>query len=231
MAGSRTLYRAAGPVTLVGGGPVPPGALAAALALAPEVVAADGGACVPLPPEARLAAVIGDMDSIADPEALRAAGIAVHRLDEQETTDFEKCLYSVEAPLCIGVGFLGGRLDHELAALNALVRHPGRAVALVGEADVCFLCPPVLALDLPAGTRVSLFPLAPTVGRVSEGLVWSVAGLAMAPDGRVGTSNRALGGRVRVGFSTPSVIAILPEAFLGQVVAALAVSSPESRRW
>ena len=39
----------AGPVTLVGGGPVPPGALAAALALAPEVVAADGGGDVPLP--------------------------------------------------------------------------------------------------------------------------------------------------------------------------------------
>ena len=231
MAVPRALYTAAGPVTLVGGGPVPPGALAAALAFAPEVVAADGGGDVPLPAGVQLAAVIGDMDSLADPEALRARGVAVHPLGEQETTDLEKCLTSIEAPLCIGVGFLGGRVDHELAALNALVRHPGRAVVLVGEADVCFLCPPVLALDLPAGTRVSLFPLAPTVGRVSEGLVWSVAGLAMAPDGRVGTSNRALGGRVRVGFSTPAVIAILPEAFLGQVVAALAVSSPGSRRW
>ena len=44
----------------------------------------------------------------------------------------------------------------------------------------------------------------------------------MAPDGRIGTSNRALGGPVRVGFDAPAVIAILPEAFLGQVVAALA---------
>ena len=85
------------------------------------------------------------------------------------------------------------------------------------------------AFFLPAGTRVSFFPLAPAVGRLSEGLAWSVEGLAMAPDGRVGTSNRALGGPLRVGFDAPAVIAILPEAFLGQVAAAL--SSPASRRW
>ena len=69
---------------------------------------------------------------------------------------------------------------------------------------------------------MSFFPLAPAVGRVSEGLRWSVEGLAMRPDGRVGTSNEALGGPVRAGFDAPAVIAILPEAFLGQVVAALA---------
>ena len=38
-----TLLRPAAPVTLVGGGPVDPAQLAAALALAPEAVAADGG--------------------------------------------------------------------------------------------------------------------------------------------------------------------------------------------
>ena len=221
MARRSTLYRAAGPVTLVGGGPVPPGALATALALAPEVVAADGGGEVALPGGLRPSAVIGDLDSLADPAALRAAGVAVHRLAEQETTDLEKCLYSVAAPLYIGVGFLGGRVDHELAALNVLVRYPGKRVVLVGASDVCFLCPDELALELPAGTRVSFFPLAPTAGTVSEGLRWPVAGLAMAPGGTVGTSNQALGGPVRAGFAPRSVIAILPGAFLGQAVAAL----------
>lgn len=208
---------------------MPPGALAAALAVAPEVVAADGGADVPLPAGTRLSAVIGDMDSLADQEALAAAGVAVHRLAEQETTDLEKCLQSIDAPLLVGVGFLGGRVDHELAALNALVRHPAPPVVLLGAEDVCFLCPPLLALDLPADTRVSFFPLAPAVGQVSEGLFWSVEGLAMAPGGRIGTSNRAIGGRVRVGFDAPAIVAILPEACLGQVVSALAVSSPGSR--
>ena len=58
---------------------------------------------------------------------MRAAGAAVHAVGEQETTDLEKCLYSVEAPLFLGVGFLGGRVDHQLAAMNALVKYAGRA--------------------------------------------------------------------------------------------------------
>lgn len=222
MAERRTLVATARPVTLVGGGPVSPDALAVALARAPEVVAADSGALVSLPPGVMLRAVIGDMDSVPDPEALRAAGTPVHHLPEQETTDLEKCLYSVEAPFLVGVGFLGGRIDHELAALHALVRHPARRVALLGESDVCLLCPPLLALDLPEGTRVSLFPLAPAVGRVSEGLAWTVEGLAMSPGGQIGTSNRALGGPLRVGFDAPAVIAILPAAFAFAAIDALA---------
>jgi thiamine pyrophosphokinase len=212
-------------VTLVGAGPVAQHQLAAALALAPEAIAADGGGDVALPGGRRFAAVIGDMDSMRG----AAAGVPVHTIAEQETTDLEKCLYSVEAPLYLGVGFLGGRLDHELAAMNALVKFSGRAAVLIGAADVCFLCPPELTLDLPAGTRVSFFPMAPVRGRVSEGLRWSVAGLDLRPDGAIGTSNGALGGPVRVGFDAPRVIAILPEAHLGQVAARLAVSSPPSR--
>jgi thiamine pyrophosphokinase len=222
----RILYRAAGPVTLVGAGPVPPRQLAAALALAPEAIAADGGGAVALPDGHRFRAAIGDMDSLEVAAALRAAGTAVHAIGEQETTDLEKCLYSVEAPLFLGVGFLGGRLDHELAAMNALVKHAHRAVVLVGEADVCFLCPPELVLNLPAGTRMSFFPLAPVRGRISEGLRWPVTGLAFSPEGRIGTSNAALGGPVRVGFDAPRVIAVLPEAHLGQVAERLSSAPP-----
>lgn len=218
---SRVRYRAAGPVTLVGGGPVAPGALAAALALAPEAVGADSGGDVELPAGQRFRAVIGDLDSLAGRAGLEAEGVAVHHLPEQESTDLGKCLYAVAAPLYLGVGFLGGRVDHTLAALNALVAHDGGPVVLIGGEDVCFVCPPLLALELGAGTRVSFFPLGPARGTVSQGLRWSVAGLALRPDGAIGTSNQALGGPVRVGFDAPRVIAILPAAELGPVVAAL----------
>jgi thiamine pyrophosphokinase len=214
------LYRAAGPVTLVGGGPVAPGALAAALAVAPEAVAADGGGDVALPGRAWFRAVIGDMDSLRDPGRLAAGGTALHRLAEQETTDLEKCLYSVATPLALGVGFLGGRLDHTLAALNAVVRHAG-PVVLIGAGDLCFRCPPELALELAAGTPVSLFPLGPARGTRSVGLRWPVEGLALDPAGRIGTSNAATGGLVRLGFDAPRVLVILPTRELGQVVARL----------
>jgi thiamine pyrophosphokinase len=211
------LLRAAAPVTLFGGGPVDPLHLGAALALAPVAVAADGGGDLPLPEGFGFRAVIGDMDSLADAERLRAEGVPLYAIPEQETTDLEKCLYSVEAPLFVGLGFLGGRIDHHLAAMNALVKFADVPVVLVGGEDLCFLCPPELALDLPAGTRVSLFPMGPVRGR-SEGLLWPVDGLAFDPTGRIGTSNAATGGLVRIGFDAPRMLVILPAGLLGPVV-------------
>jgi len=212
-----TLCAAAEPVTLVGAGPIDPRHLEAALAIAPVAVAADGGGDLALPGGRRFRAVIGDMDSLADPERLRAAGVPIHPIPEQETTDLEKCLYSVEAPLFVGLGFLGGRIDHHLAAMNALVKFAAVPVVLVGDEDLCFLCPPELAIDLAAGTRVSLFPMGPVRGR-SEGLLWPIDGLAFDPTGRIGTSNAATGGVVRMAFDAPRMLVILPVDLLGPVV-------------
>lgn len=214
------LLRSAGPVTLVGGGPVEEAQLVAALALAPEAVAADGGGDVALPGNARFRAVIGDMDSIADPGRLRAAGVPLHPVPEQESTDLEKCLSAVEAPLFVGLGFLGGRIDHHLAAMNALVKYAGVPVVLVGGEDLCFLCPPRFEIELAAGTRVSLFPMGPVRG-ASQGLRWPVDGLAFDPLRRIGTSNAATGGPVRLGFDAPRMLVVLPAELLAPVVARL----------
>ncbi len=212
------LHRSARPVTLVGGGPVDVRQLAEALALAPEAVAADGGGDVPLPGGARFRAVIGDMDSLSGPAALRDAGVPLHTLAEQDTTDLEKCLYSVEAPLFIGLGFLGGRIDHHLAAMNALVKFHRQPVVLIGGSDLCFVCPPELELDLARGTRVSLFPMGPVRGLRSEGLRWTVAELDFSPGGRIGTSNQATGERLRLAFNAPNMLVILPVGLLAEVV-------------
>ncbi len=216
------LYRSARPVTLIGGGPVGAAELKAALELAPEVLAADGGADTPLPPGYTLRMVAGDLDSLRDPDALRARGVRVDHIPEQETTDLEKCLRLIAAPLVIGVGFLGGRIDHELAAFNAAVKHPAPPLLLLGTRDICFRLPEDFAIDLPAGTRVSLFPMDGVRGTHSQGLRWSVEGLEMSPGGRIGTSNVASGGRVRLGFAPARVLAILPAAFLAEAAAALA---------
>lgn len=220
-----TLLESREPVTLVGAGPVGEGDIAAALSLAPVPVAADGGADRALPDGVRFAAVIGDMDSQRQARALAADGVPVHPVGEQDSTDLEKCLYSVEAPLFVGVGFLGGRIDHHMAAMGALVRYAAKPVLLVGREDVAFACPPRLDLELPAGTRVSLFPMLPVRGCLSEGLRWSVDGLELAPDGRVGTSNTASGGRVRVAFDRPGALVILPRVHLGSAAEALSAIS------
>ncbi|MCV2865433.1 thiamine diphosphokinase [Defluviimonas sp. WL0075] len=207
------------PVTLLGGGEVDREAFAEALLLAPQIVAADGGANVARAFGQRPEWVIGDLDSadrqnIADLDPSRVLFVA-----EQETTDFEKCLMRVRAPFLLGLGFTGLRFDHSLAACNALVRHPGQACLLVGRDDVIFHAPPRLSLDLVPGTRVSLFPMTEITGR-SEGLRWPIAGLTLAPGGRIGTSNEAMG-RVTMAFDTDGMLVILPRAALRAAIAAL----------
>lgn len=180
-----------GPVTLVGGGPLADGDLRAALALAPALVAADGGAGACLNAGLIPLAVIGDMDSLP-PDAARTLAGRLHRVAEQDSTDFDKALSRIDAPLVIGLGFAGGRLDHELAALHALVARAQKPCLILGPETLALHCPPALDLPLAAGTTVSLFPLLP-VRVTSRGLRWPTDGLLLSPRGRIGTSNAALG--------------------------------------
>lgn len=205
-------------VTLVGSGRFGAVALAGARARAPGLVAADGGADRLLALGARPDAVIGDLDSIS-PNARQAFAAVLHEVPEQESTDFEKALRAIAAPFVLGLGFRGGRLDHGLAVLNALVRHPARRCVILGGGEAIFAAPPVLALDLPTGTRLSLFPLAEVTG-CSSGLRWPIAGLRFAPGGRIGTSN-AVEGPVRLSFDAPGMLVIVPARFVGEVIGAL----------
>ncbi|SHJ16179.1 thiamine pyrophosphokinase [Palleronia salina] len=215
MTGNRDLSKA---LTLLGGGASDPADLAESLARAPGLVALDGGADVALAAGHTPALTIGDMDSISGTALAALPPDSVIRVDEQDTTDFEKGLSRVSAPLILGVGFTGGRHDHMLAALSVLVRLRPPCVLLGGE-DVIFAAPRRVMLDLAPGTRVSLFPLAPVTGR-SRGLEWPIDGLTLSPVGRVGTSNRALG-PVELSFDGPGPIVLLPRSCLDQAIAAV----------
>lgn len=207
-------------VTLLGGGEVNAACVTEALTIAPCLVAADGGAdralAMGLSPEA----VIGDFDSISPAARAAISPARLHRIDEQETTDFDKCLAHVEAPFFLALGFGGGRMDHTLAALGTLARHPGRRLVWVGAEDVAFLAPPELWLDLAAGTRVSLFPMGRARGH-AEGLRWALEGEDFAPAGRIGTSNEATG-PVRLSLAGPMLV-LLPRFALREALAGLGV--------
>jgi len=207
------------PVTLIGGAEVTDERIGRAMALAPHLVAADGGADAALAHGVVPGAVIGDFDSLSDAARRRLPASALHPIIEQDSTDFDKCLRSIRAPLVIGIGFSGNRLDHQLAAYNTLVRHADRRCLLLGAEELVFLAPPSVALGLAAGTTVSLFPMGAVEG-VSDGLKWPVGGLNFAPDGRVGTSNEATGA-MQLSVTAPKMLVILPERTLEVVVAAL----------
>lgn len=213
------IVHSSAPVTLIGGGEANLDMLNALLRHAPRVVAADGGASLALKAGVMPLAVIGDMDSLGPDDLARIDPALVHTVAEQDSTDFEKALSRIDAPLILGLGFLGARRDHELANYNTLVRHAHRPCVLAGGDEIVMLAPPALRLDLAPGTRVSLFPLRAVTGQ-STGLRWPIDGIGFAPDGRVGTSNEATG-PVHLEFDGPGMLLILPRSALAQVVQAV----------
>ena len=198
-------------VTLAGGGRFSASLLGLARGLAPRMVAADGGADRLLALGAEPEAVIGDFDSISKAAQRRLAG-RLFPIREQVTTDFDKALRSIDAPFVLGLGFAGQRLDHGLAVLNGLVRHPDKRCVILSGTDVTFLAPQELSLRLPVGSRLSLFPMAAVEGE-SEGLRWPLDGFRFAPSGLIGTSNE-VSGPVRLRFSAAVMLVILPRSGL-----------------
>jgi len=207
------------PVTLVGGAPVPAGDIADALHIAPRLAAADSGADAVRAAGQVPEAVIGDMDSISQAGRAALPDDVVHEIAEQETTDFEKCLIRIRAPLVLALGFTGARLDHALAVFNTLVRHPDLRCVVRAAEEAIFLAPPRLELAITAGTGVSLFPMGAVTAR-STGLQWPLDGIAFAPDGAIGTSNRAAG-PVALRTDAPRMLVMVPRDCLPAVLAGL----------
>ena len=215
------------PILLVGNGPVDAETLALVQPFFMQVVAADGGANIAAALGLTVEAVIGDLDSVT-PESRHRNGENIVLVSEQDTTDFEKCLHLIEAPLTIGIGFLGGRLDHELAALNALVKFATQKVVLIGERDLVFLCPKRLEMGLPTGTRVSLFPMGPVLGLRSAGLEYALDGLEMAPGAGIGTSNKASAKVQLIEVATGPLLVILSRRHIAAAIAAIEMAASDT---
>lgn len=207
------------PVTLVGGGVFSADDLTLALKHAPWLVAADGGANALVGHVPPPVAVIGDLDSLSN-KAKAAFAKVLHDVAEQDTTDFEKCLTQITAPVILAVGFTGGRLDHTLSTLNNLARYRDRPVILIGPDDISFLVPhSKITLDLPVATRLSLMPLSDA--RVdTNGLRWEVTDAALHPACAVSISNETSAPQVTIHAMGP-VLITLPQGALAAAITAV----------
>ncbi len=211
------------PITLVGGGALDREGIESALAFAPNLVAADGAADRLWRLSYRPKLIVGDMDSIEDPAVWPGRGADMVVLREQDTTDFEKCLYSTSAPCYIGVGFTGARIDHTLAVFHGMLAQTEKRVVLIGENEIIALVPPGyrMAVEVGADALVSLFPLVPVTVRHASGLRWPASGLEMSPGQQIGTSNVAEHGEIEITVETPGLLIFLPRAALGSLVKAI----------
>ncbi|WP_234417076.1 thiamine diphosphokinase [Loktanella sp. Alg231-35] len=183
-------------------------------------IGVDGGADHLLDAGVTPAAVIGDLDSLSCRARATFADL-LHPVDDQSTTDFEKVLQRVEAPMMICLGFTGGRMDHTLSVLNVMVRFADRAVVLVDEDDASFLANPgQTRLALPVGTRVSIMPLGAATVSV-QGLQWSFADQLMTPDGFTSPSNAASEEEVTITTDGPVLITLPQDCLQTALIAAV----------
>lgn len=216
------------PVTLIGGGAVAAGDLDLALSLAPFLVAADGGADLALSEGRIPQAVIGDLDSLSNIVRKQLAPNTIYEVAEQSSTDFHKALRHIKAPVVLAVGFLGARVDHQLASFNTLVQVLSSPCILLGEHELVFHVPREISLATEAGETVSLFPMCPVTAE-STGLQWPLSGLKMSPMGNIGTSNRAVGPMSLI-MEGPGLLGIIPRRHLPQLMQQIAQAPPWSSK-
>lgn len=117
------------------------------------IVAADGGANFLADHNIVPELIIGDLDSVEEQKIKNVETQKIIRISNQNTTDLEKVLLNTQSPLTLGIGFLGSRIDHELAALSALVKFSHKKIILIGEKDIVLLSPPSFSLSSFEGMR------------------------------------------------------------------------------
>ena len=206
-------------VTLIGNGPFDKRDLNLSKTLAPFIVAADGGANALHHTSIKAEAIIGDMDSVSKETIKHYPMAKRYKIKCQDTTDFEKCLGLIKAPKLLGVGFLEGRLDHQLANLSALVKFPNQKCILIGLTDICFLCPEEFSISLPIKTAISIYPMGATSGS-SKGLKYPIDNCNLDPSRKVGTSNEVIS-KVKLQFKERLILIILSKKYLTNVLEVL----------
>lgn len=205
-------------IALIGGAELAPKHLNILQTLTETFVAADGGADHLLAARITPRAVIGDFDSLSVQSRLEFSPYLIH-VTEQDTTDLEKTLNRLNAPVLIGAGFLGGRLDHSFAAMNALVRYAASPLILISEEECCFRAPETpWQIALPVGTAFALLPMSDVIAS-TKGLVWDMDDMALSPVGRVSSSNATAASVVAVTVQGAAIVT-LP---LNQLAAAIDV--------
>jgi thiamine pyrophosphokinase len=180
-------------LVLANGGPPTKRLMKKLLAGLPVFVCADGGANTAVRYKLKPVAVVGDMDSVSA-RALRSLRKAeIHKVSDDNSTDLEKSLaWLIErgSRIITVAGATGGRLDHFIGNLSAMVKFSAKAtIRFVDDSGEWIYVGRSKNLNLPVGATVSLIPLSHCDGIVTKGLRWNLNFESLELGVRDATSN------------------------------------------
>jgi len=165
--------------------------------------------------------IIGDLDSISELDSFPQTTDTI-KVSEQQTTDFEKALYTIDAPFFICFGFWGDRLDHCLSALHVLTKYRGqKRVLLIDQFDLIFTSQKTLEMETGIKSRFSIYPLKTTSFLTSSGFLYPLDGLTVEAGKTMSTSNATTQSRILLTTTEETksnYIVILPNSKLQFVI-------------
>lgn len=173
-----------------------------------EIIAVDGGANNTLSENKKFKLILGDMDSCNSINSCQINEGSIYKIDDQDTTDFDKALKYIKAPLYLAIGFYGARIDHTLSSFQTLSKNDN--IILIGPDDFAFKLGKSFKMHLPINTRISFFAFEKTRVISSIGLKWSLTNLSLTPNKQMSISNRTSTSTIEVKFDQEGIICILP---------------------
>jgi thiamine pyrophosphokinase len=163
------------------------------LAGSPMFVCADGGANTAVRYGLKPNAIVGDLDSATALTLTKLRKTEIHKVVNEYSTDLEKTLaWVIEKGFhtITVAGATGGRLDHFIGNLSALVKFSPKAeITFIDDAGEWVFIDRSKVLPLPIGATVSLIPLSHCDGIVTKGLRWNLNFEALELGVRDSTSN------------------------------------------
>ena len=211
------------PLLLIGGGSFKERTLKKSLKFSKFIVAVDGGAnhLKNIVPEY----IIGDLDSLKNKNFWYQKDAKIIKIKEQNTTDFEKSLYTFDSSLYLCIGFTGGRIDHFFSVCSSLIKNSEKKIILIGKRDLIFHLPKRFKINLPIGSRFSLIPFEKDAKLSSNGLKWRLESLKLNFSQKISISNQTDNDQVIIKNSKKGILGIIEKKFLKNLIESMNINN------
>jgi len=154
--------------------------------------------------------IIGDFDSIKKKTIEHFSNVDMKRLQDQNSTDLEKALTAALQKKCkeiVVLGATGGRLDHALGNLSALIKFSGKVhIIFIDNTGKFIAVHQSIEFCFPVGTIISLLPLSRCSGIVTKGLKWNLKNELLELGVRESTSNVVVSSPVNINVRKGNLI-------------------------